>query len=126
MLSANSDIVDEVRAAFDAYESALLANDFDRLDQFFYNGPETTRFGTKEIERLYGHEQISTFRRSRGVIDQRRTLNNLRIVALNDTCAIANVEYYPVNQKKIGRQTQVWMKLADKWKIISAHVSFGT
>ena len=46
------DVVAEVRAAFDAYERALVANDVEALNALFRDDPRTIRFGG--AENLFG------------------------------------------------------------------------
>ena len=38
------DVVAEVRAAFEAYERALISNDVPTLDAFFWDDPHTVRY----------------------------------------------------------------------------------
>lgn len=53
----------EITALSDAYERALANNDVTALDAFFFDGPETVRYGVGE--NLYGTEEIAAFRRAR-------------------------------------------------------------
>ena len=55
------DVVAEVRAAFERYERALVANDVATLDEIFRNDPRTMRYG--QSENLYGYKEIAAFRR---------------------------------------------------------------
>ena len=34
-----------------------------------------------------------------------------------------NVEYFRPSSKRHGRQSQVWVKFAEGWRVVSAHVS---
>lgn len=43
------DVVAEVRAAFDRYETAIVANDVATLDEMFRNDKRTIRYGAAEI-----------------------------------------------------------------------------
>jgi Protein of unknown function (DUF3225) len=115
----------ELTAAFEAYERALVGNDIAALNRMFWDSPLTLRYGTRERELLRSHADIAEFRRKRGAIDQRRTLRNTRIVTLGNDFGVANTEYIPAGSDKIGRQSQTWMRTADGWKIVCAHVSFG-
>jgi hypothetical protein len=83
------------------------------------------RFGTRDIERLYGHAEIAAFRRQRGAIDQRRTLQNQRITTFGREFGVTTTEYRPAGSDEIGRQSQTWIRTDHGWKIVSAHVSFG-
>jgi hypothetical protein len=112
----------ELEAAFADYERALLANDFDALSALFWESPHTLRYGVREL--LYSHADIDCFRRSRGAIDQRRTLRNTRITTFGRDFGVANTEYLPHGSNRIGRQSQTWMRTDEGWKIVAAHVSF--
>jgi hypothetical protein len=116
----------ELAAAFEAYEAALVANDIAALNAMFWNDGLTTRYGTRADERQFGHAEIARFRIGRGPVDQRRTLQHQRITTFGRDFGIANTEFSPAGSDKVGRQTQTWIRTADGWKIVSAHVSFGT
>ena len=64
------EVLAELVASFDAYERALIENDIGTLNALFWASPLTTRYGTREAERLYGHAQIADFRRRRGGVDR--------------------------------------------------------
>jgi len=121
----NPQVVAEVKAAFEAYERALISNDIAGLNEMFWKSGHTLRYGTREHERLYGHAAIAEFRIKRGPVDQQRALQNLRITTFGRDFGIANTEYIPENFDKIGRQSQTWVRTDEGWKIVSAHVSFG-
>ena len=57
-------ILAEVSAAHERYEQALSENNIDVLDELFWENSMTLRYGIGE--NLYGHEQISIFRRIKG------------------------------------------------------------
>lgn len=119
------DAVAELTAAFEAYERALVENDIAAVNDFFWNDARTVRFGTREAERHYGYGEIAGFRLRRGAVDQRRNLRNRRITTFGRDIGVADVEFVPYGSDKIGRQSQTWMRTANGWKIVSAHVSFG-
>ncbi len=115
----------ELTAAFAAYERALIGNDIAVLNAMFWDSPLTLRYGTRAHELLYGHAAIAEFRTRRGAVDQRRTLRNTHIVTFGSDFGVANTEYVPAGSDQIGRQSQTWMRTAEGWKIVCAHVSFG-
>ena len=55
-----SDIVAEVTAAYNRYNSAIDMGDAATLDELFRSAPETLRYGPAENH--YGWQAISTFR----------------------------------------------------------------
>lgn len=115
----------ELTAAFEAYECALVDNDIAALNRMFWDSPLTLRYGTRAHELLRSHAEIAEFRLTRGAVDQRRTLRNTRIVTFGSDFGIANTEFSPIGSDKIGRQSQTWVRTAEGWRIVSAHVSFG-
>ena len=112
----------ELTAAFEAYERALIGNDIEGLNNLFWESPLTLRYGVREL--LYSHAEIARFRRERGPVDQRRTLRNTRITTFGRDFGTANTEYIPFGTERIGRQSQAWIRTAQGWKIVAAHVSF--
>jgi hypothetical protein len=72
---------------------------------------------------LYGFDSIQSFRasRSKGV---ERTLNNTVINTYGDDFATANTEFQSAGNPRNGRQSQTWIRTADGWRIVSAHVSW--
>lgn len=118
-------IVAEVRAVHDEYEHALVTNDVAVLDRMFWHSPHALRFGV--MESLYGYEEIAAFRKSRPAIDLARTVSNLTIVTFGRDVAVTTLEFDRVafNAPRHGRQTQVWKRFHEGWRIVSAHVSFA-
>lgn len=113
-------IVAEVRAAFDAYEQALMADDIATMDRLFHAAPTTVRYGVGEV--LYGIEEIRAFRVGRGGSPQRR-LGRVEIATFGRDFATANAEFFREGATRRGRQSQSWVRFAEGWKVVSAHVS---
>lgn len=113
-------VLAQVRAAFDAYERALMADDLAAMDALFRAAPETVRYGVGEV--LYGIDEIRQFRKGRGGSPQ-RTLARVEIASYGDDFATANAEFYREGSIRRGRQSQSWVRFADGWKVVSAHVS---
>jgi hypothetical protein len=115
------DVLAEVTAAVDAYETALMTNDVEALDGFFRDAPETVRYGV--AENLYGFAQIAAFRIGRTGGSPRRSRLRTEITTFGRDFAIANVEFLRDGAKQPGRQSQAWVRTEKGWKIVSAHVS---
>jgi len=113
-------VVAEVTAAFRAYEAALMADDVAAMDALFHDAPSTIRYGVGEV--LYGADEIRAFRKGRGGSPQRR-LERVAIHAYGRDFATADGEFFRENSDRRGRQSQSWVRFADGWKIVSAHVS---
>jgi len=110
----------EVTEAFRAYERALMADDIPAMDALFHDAPTTNRYGVGEV--LYGIEAIRDFRKGRGGSPQRE-LGRVAITVYGDAFATADAEFFREGSDRRGRQTQSWVRFADGWKVVSAHVS---
>jgi hypothetical protein len=112
----------EVEAAFAEYERALTTNDVETLDRLFLNSPHTIRYGA--AENLYGYGEIAAFRAGRAAVGLERTLERTAIVTYGRDMATAWTLFRrPSMQGRIGRQSQVWMRTPDGWRVVAAHVS---
>lgn len=113
------EVLAEVTAAFAQYEAALVMNDVERLNQLFWKSPLTIRYGA--AENLYGYDAIAQFRAERSPVGLDRTLSNTVITTYGRDFATANTEFE--RSGKSGRQSQTWMRTAEGWRVVSAHVS---
>ena len=114
-------VVAEVTEAFQRYERALVANDVATLDLLFWNSPHTLRFGVGE--NLYGYRAIAAFRSARPTINLARRLINTVITSYGRDLAVANTEFRREGSEVTGRQSQVWLRTDQGWRIAAAHVS---
>jgi len=122
MLEINiPEVVTEVTAAFARYERALIANDVAELDTLFWDSPHTLRFGI--AENLYGHAAIASFRTGRPAMDLTRRLINTVITTYGRDVATANTEFQRIGATITGRQSHVWLRTEQGWRIAAAHVS---
>lgn len=116
------DVVAEVRAAFDRYNDAIVSNDVAILDATFHDDPRTIRYGAGE--NLYGFAEIMAFRAARSPVGLERTLSKTVITTYGRDFAVASTLYdRPSAGRKIGRQMQTWVRFADGWHVVAAHVS---
>ncbi len=116
------EVVAEVTAAFEAYEKALVTNDVDALNALFRDDPRTIRYGAGE--NLYGYGEIMAFRTGRSPVGLGRTRSKTVITTYGTTFATASTLFErPSAAGKIGRQQQSWVKFAEGWQVVAAHVS---
>lgn len=115
------DIKAEVEAAFRHYETALMTNDVATLNALFWVAGETVRYGP--VEALYGHEEIAAYRSARDVSDIARRLTRTVITTYGTDYATAFTEYRRISNGRMGRQSQTWVRMAEGWRIVAAHVS---
>ena len=116
-------VVAELQDLYPKYEAALMANDAETLTRMFWASPHAMRFGV--TENLYGIDEIEAFRKGRSPVNLARTVKRLDIVTFGRNFGSVTLEFERVaNGKTIsGRQSQVWVRLPEGWRIVSAHVS---
>lgn len=112
----------ELSHAFDIYEDALIHNKVGILDELFWNSPHTLRYGAKE--NLFGYDEIKAFRAARPGVGLVRAIVDRHIVTFGDAMGVANVTFKRQGEPRIGRQSQTWIKFAEGWRVVSAHVSW--
>lgn len=117
------EVVEELRALYSIYEEALVSNDVDTLVALFWAGPQVMRFGV--AENLYGPEELEAFRKARPATNLARTVTRLDIVTFGPDFASITLEFErdAKDGKVRGRQSQVWVRLLEGWRIVQAHVS---
>jgi hypothetical protein len=90
------------------------------LDTLFRNDPRTIRYGAGE--NLYGYDEIAAFRAARPSQGLARTLERTVITTYGDHFATA-MTLFRRSPGKIGRQSQTWVRFAEGWRVVAAHVS---
>jgi Protein of unknown function (DUF3225) len=116
------DVVAEVTAAFEAYEKALVSNDVAGLDQFFWKSPMAIRYGGTES--LYGYDEIAAFRAARPPQGLARLLEKTSITTFGrDFATTSTLFQRDSSPGKTGRQMQTWVRMAEGWRVVAAHVS---
>lgn len=119
----NPEALAELTAAFQRYEQALVTNDVAVLDELFRMAPETVRYGVNE--HLYGHEEIAAFRAARPAVGLARTLTRTVITTYGRDHGTAWTEFTREGQPRTGRQSQVWVRFPQGWRVVAAHVSLA-
>ena len=116
------DVLAEVTAQFERYEQALVSNDVAVLDELFHRDSRTLRYGIGE--NLYGHDEIASFRAARSPVGlMRRTARTVITTYGRDTAVCSTLFYRDAWQGRVGRQMQTWVRFAEGWRIVAAHVS---
>ena len=115
------DVVAEVSVQFARYERALISNDVAVLDELFWESPHTLRYGA--TENLYGYDEIKAFRAGRPAVGLERALLKTVITTYGRDMATANVEFQRTGSPRTGRQSQTWLRTAEGWRVVAAHVS---
>jgi hypothetical protein len=113
----------ELRELYPRYEEALIANDVATLTAMFWASPYAIRLGAGE--NLYGIDEIEAFRKSRPAANLARRAVRLEIVTFGTDFGSIPLEFERDTTGGVvhGRQSQVWVRLPEGWRIVSAHVS---
>lgn len=116
------DVVAELTAMYDRYERALMADDRAELDTLFWNSPTTIRY---TMTNQNGYDAIKADRdaTSRGGGAVKRDIRRMTVTTYGASYGTVNVEYFRPSSSRHGRQSQVWVKFAEGWRVVSAHVS---
>ena len=122
METNSPDVLAEVTAAFERYEEALVGNDVAVLDELFWDSPHTLRFGA--TENLYGIQDIRAFRHARPAAGLQRTVLRTTITTHGRDAATTHIEFQREGNPRIGRQSQTWVRTAQGWRVVAAHVSW--
>jgi hypothetical protein len=117
------EVVAELQTLYPLYESALVSNDVETLTNMFWPSPYALRFGAGE--NLYGVDEIEAFRKSRPAVNLARRTVRLEIVSFGKDFGSITLEFERDTPSGVvrGRQSQVWVRLDEGWRIVSAHVS---
>jgi Protein of unknown function (DUF3225) len=116
------EVLAEVTAQFARYEQALVSNDIAALDELFRDDSRTLRYGI--VENLYGYHEIMAFRAARPSAGlMRRTAKTVITTYGRDAAVASTLFYRETAPGKVGRQMQTWMRFAEGWRIVAAHVS---
>ena len=116
------EVVAEVKAAFDRYETALVTNDVPTVCAIFRDDPRTIRYGIAES--LYGYDEIEAFRAARSPVGLMRKTSRTMITTYGRDFAVASTLFHrDTVPGKVGRQMQSWVRFADGWRVVAAHAS---
>jgi hypothetical protein len=113
----------ELSELYPQYEKALVENDVETLTRMFWASPLVMRFGA--TENLYGIDEIEAFRKARPATGLARTVTRLDIVTFGTDYGSVTLEFERETSTKVlrGRQSQVWARFPEGWRIVAAHVS---
>ena len=115
------EVLAEMLAVFARYEDALVNNRVEVLDELFWPSEFTVRYGAGE--NLVGIEAIRAFRNARSPAGLARTLGNTVITTYGRDFATASTEFHRDGNSAVGRQSQTWVRFAQGWRVVAAHVS---
>ncbi len=111
----------EVTDAFWRYVKAIVANDIDAVTNAFWPSAHTLRYGTGE--NLYGIDEIAAFRNTQRGNKLDLEITRLVITTYGHEFGTANCEMQRSDTGGSGRMSHTWVKFAEGWRIVAAHVS---
>jgi hypothetical protein len=112
-------VLAEVNESFQRYQDAIIANDIAVLNELFWDNARTLRYGVGE--NLYGHAAIAGYRSARNPAGLARVETKRVVTTFGRDYATTNIEF--TRSGRIGRQSQVWVRMPEGWRIVAAHVS---
>ena len=117
------EVIAQLEVLYAQYEQALVANDVEKLVAMFWAGPQVMRFGA--TENLYGPDELEAFRKARPATNLARRVKRLEIVSFGRDFASITLEFERTTSSGSvrGRQSQVWVRFPEGWRIVQAHVS---
>jgi hypothetical protein len=123
MIINEPEVIAELSALYQRYETALVTNDVDTLVRMFWDGQQVMRFGA--TENLYGPAELEAFRKARPAANLARTIKRIDIVTFGRDLGSITLEFErSVNGEIVrGRQSQTWVRMPEGWRIVAAHVS---
>lgn len=123
MIVNHPEVIAELEALYPQYEQALVTNDVEKLVAMFWADSQVMRFGA--AENLYGPEELEAFRKTRPAANLARTVKRLDIVSFGRDFASITLEFERMSNSVTvrGRQSQVWVRFPEGWRIVQAHVS---
>jgi ketosteroid isomerase-like protein len=111
---------DEVTQCSDRYESALRRHDVAALGAAFSTDPSVVRFGIADIQT--SGAEVAAWRAQAPPIDPDRRTTFRRVGALAPGVVAVDLTFRDSDGTS-GRQSQTWVRGADGWRIVRAHVS---
>lgn len=115
------EVLADLTAVFERYERALVSNDLAVLDELFWVDRRTIRYGLAED--LYGFDEIQAYRKARPPASLARGLKRTVITTFGANFGTASTEFIRPPHTRLGRQMQTWVRFAEGWRVVAAHVS---
>ncbi len=115
------EVVAELAAAFGGYEKALVAGDNAAVLDYFWDAPETVRFGIADHQD--GAAALRVWRSAQPPLPAGRRLFDTRITAFGTDHGVVTTRFDYPGGGPVGRQSQTWVRLPEGWRIVHAHVS---
>ncbi len=116
-----AEVRDELERVFWRYVNAIVANDIETITATFWESAHTLRYGP--AEHLYGKAAIAAFRNTQRGRKLDLDVTRLVITSFGRDFGTANCELRRGDNAGIGRMSHTWVRFAEGWRIVAAHVS---
>lgn len=126
------EVVREVKEQWTRYNQALGRGDVDTLKSYYYNSPNTVRFGRNSQEHFFSHEELTSFT-GRLPINQPvgiRILDKVQVNTIGQDMGNTNALFHvdvnadaSMSPGRVHRQTHTWIRTTEGWKIMVSHAS---
>jgi hypothetical protein len=113
--------VAELRDAFEEYERALVEHDLEAMAAAFVVDEELVRFGISD--RQQGATELAQWRAAQPPLPPGRSLFETVVRTWGDEFGVVTTCFRYPGRPFVGRQSQTWLRIDGKWRIVSAHVS---
>ncbi len=114
------EVMAEVTESFTSYNQAIETGDSAALNGYFWNSPHTVRFGPRE--HLFGYDEIASFRTGVWKPGAPRTVERFAVTTFGRDFGTTNAVFRDA-AGRANRQSQVWIRTSEGWRIAAAHVS---
>lgn len=114
-------VLREVRAAFDLYEEALLANNLDALERWLWDDDRVVRFAFGDVQ--VGSTAVAAARRSLPRQTGPRTLEHVTVNTFGGYVATVFAVFRVDGSGQLVHQSQTWARFDEGWLMVGAHVS---
>ena len=99
-----------------------MSNDVTALDAMFRD--DRAHHPLWRQGNLYGYDEVKAFRAARSPSGLARTLSKTVITTFGRDFAVASTLFHRASTPgKIGRQMQTWVRFAEGWRVVAAHLS---
>lgn len=114
-------VVAEVAAVFASYEDALVRDDQAAILGWFWDDPQTVRFGVADQQS--GSEELRAWRAVQPPVPAGRVLTETRVTTFGTDYAVVTTLFTYPSGATLGRQSQTWVRFPVGWRVVGAHVS---
>src|SRR4051794_1712266 len=98
-----------------------MANDVDAMQSLFWDDQRVVRYGIADEQ--HGADELRAWRAKQSALPLGRTLDGTQVTVVGADAAVVTTRFRYPGRPFVGRQTQVWIRRPEGWRIASAHVS---